>query len=177
MSYATAANLLQWFGAKELAQTATPDDMAMVTAQLLRLTVESGNRDGYSVDELLAADAALTRIIAALDAASSVLDSYLGRRYSLPISEEMVQTSPLPRSCGALARYLLYDDGVPVEVKQRYEFTLGWLRDLTNGNASLGGSSSSQSSVGVGMADFAQSERIFADGTLQGFVSDKVYGS
>ncbi|MBF0358948.1 MAG: DUF1320 domain-containing protein [Magnetococcales bacterium] len=177
MSYATSLNLLEWFGAKELAQAATPDDLAVVSAQLMRLTIESGNRDAFSLDEQTSADAALARITAALTESSLLIDSYISRRYSLPITEAIISTSPLPRFCGAMARRLLYDDGVPKEVEQRYELTLGWLKDLANNQVDLGASSSSQTQVGAGLADFETNERIFDKNELKGFISSGSYQS
>jgi phage gp36-like protein len=177
MSYATGQNLLEWYGAKELAQIATPDDLVMVPAQLLRLTLEGGNRDAFSLEEKAAADAAQVRISAVLEEATLLIESYLGRRYSLPIPDSGVQSSPLPRACGAMARRLLYDDGVPQEVGQRYELTLGWLRDLANSQANLGSEETTQTTVGAGLADFESSERIFDQSTLQGFTSAEGYKS
>jgi phage gp36-like protein len=172
MSYATPQNLLEWYGAKELAQIATPDDLIMVPAQLMRLTLDGGNRDAFSVEERAAADSAMTRISAALAESTSLIESYLGDRYSLPIADAVVQTSPLPRACGAMARRLLYDDGVPQEVGQRYELALGWLRDLASSQAGLGSNSTNQTKSAAGLADFTANERIFDQTTLHGFVTD-----
>ncbi len=177
MSYATAENLLEWYGARELAQVATPDDLTMTPPELMRLTIEGGNRDAFSADEKAAADAALARIDATMDEASLLIDSYLARRYSLPIAIAGVAASPLPRACGAMARRLLYDDGAPQEVVQRYELTLGWLRDLANNQASLGANQETQSNVGAGMADFETKTRIFDAGSLKGFAASEEYES
>ncbi|MBF0445037.1 MAG: DUF1320 family protein [Magnetococcales bacterium] len=177
MSYATPQNLLQWYGAKELAQTATPDDLVVVPAQLMRLTIEGGNRDAFSLEEIASADKALERITAALSEATLLIESYISRRYELPITDTVVQGSPLPRSCGAMARRLLYDDAVPQEVEKRYEHTLGWLRDLANNRADLNLNTTSQGQVGVGLADFENRERIFDNTLLQGFITPRNYQS
>jgi phage gp36-like protein len=177
MSYATPQNLLQWYGGKELAQTATPDDLVIVPAQLMRLTIDGGNRDAFSQEEIASADSALERITAALAEATLLIESYISRRYELPITENVVQASPLPRSCGAMARRLLYDDAVPQEVENRYEHTLGWLRDLANNRADLCLNTTIQGQVGTGLADFESKERIFDNTSLQGFITSQDYQS
>ncbi|MBF0453263.1 MAG: DUF1320 family protein [Magnetococcales bacterium] len=171
MSFAAPHHLLDWYGAKEMAQIATPDDLALVSAQLLRLTLAEEDRSGFSEEETTAADAALNRMTIALEESSQLIESYLGHRFSLPIAPEMVQSSPLPRACGAMARRLLYDDGVPPEVEQRYTLTLSWLRDLASGQAHLGSSLTTQGGVGAGLVDFEAGSPVFDRPTLNQFIS------
>ena len=76
-----------------------------------------------------------SRLNTALDDASRVIDSYLRSRQPVPIS-------PVPgvlvgAACD-IARYKLYDDGVPDTVQDRYEATMKWLKDIGAGRASLG---------------------------------------
>ncbi|MBF0380688.1 MAG: DUF1320 family protein [Magnetococcales bacterium] len=177
MSYASHLNLLQWYGAKELAQTATPDDLAMLSAQLMRLTIEGGDRDSYSTQEIEIADKSIARITAALAEASLVIDSYISRRYELPIADTDIDNTPLPRCCGAMARRLLYDDAVPQEVERRYEETLTWLKDLANNRADLNLGTSSQTRRGAALADFENKQRIFDNTSLKGFVTTQDYRS
>ncbi|MBF0193484.1 MAG: DUF1320 family protein [Magnetococcales bacterium] len=177
MSYATPQNLLRWYGAKELAEIATPDDLVAVPAQLMRLTIDGGNRDAFSQEEMLSADKGLERITAALSEATLLIESYISRRYELPITDTDVAASPLPRSCGTMAQRLLYDDAVPQEVEKRYEQALGWLRDLANNRADLCLKTTSPGQVGAGLAEFESKERIFDSTSLQDFISTKSFGS
>lgn len=170
MSYATPDDLLAWYGAKELSEMATPDDLIMVPAALLRLTLEGGDRESYSEEARKAADAAQIRITTTLEEAGFLMDGYLGHRFALPLAAETVLVSPLPRICGAITRYLLQDDGPQLEVEQRYERCLEWLQSLAEGRVILGDGGLSPSVSGVGLADFERRDRLFDEQTLSGFV-------
>lgn len=80
-------------------------------------------------------DDVLNRAIADADA---LVDSYLAPRYVLPLSADMVHGSNLPQAAADIARYNLYGDHAPEEVEKRYERQVKWLRDLSQGAASLG---------------------------------------
>jgi phage gp36-like protein len=71
----------------------------------------------------------------ALADARAEIDVYLSNRYALPID-------PVPpvlvRVVCDIARYRLYDDAAPEEVRSRYTDALTLLRDLARGTASLG---------------------------------------
>ncbi|MBF0448584.1 MAG: DUF1320 domain-containing protein [Magnetococcales bacterium] len=170
MSYATPQNLLDWYGAKELAQIATPDDLPLVSAPLLRLAIQGEDLSGFSAEEQSAAQAALTRMVSALDAASHLMDSYLNRRYPLPIATPEIANSPLPQACGRLSRHLLYDDGIPFEVEQRYKQTISWLQELAGGQVQIPALLPPAFPSGVGLADAKPSTRIFDAASLAGFI-------
>lgn len=137
MTYATALNLLDRFGDREMAERAAPDDPA-VTAELLRLTVEGGDRSAYTQAERDAADRALARMELRLADAAAQIDSYLTPNYPLPLAAELVAASPLEEVNCDLARYALYDDRAPEFVTERYDRRVKWLRDVSAGRASLG---------------------------------------
>lgn len=134
--YATALELLQRFGDREMAERGAPD-APEVTGALLRLTVEGGDRSAYSQAEQDAADTALARIEGALDDATKTINSYL-IAYTLPLEQALIDASNLPQINGDMARYHLYDDGAPEFVKDRYDAAMKWLRDIAAGKASLG---------------------------------------
>lgn len=165
MSYATSAQLLLWYGARELVQTATPDDLPLVAGELLRLTILAEDRTGYSNEELAAVDGALERLTAALVDASSLMDAYLMRRYALPLAEGQVTGGGLPRRCGAIARFLLQDDRASAEVKAGYQEALAWMTLVSDGKVALAGES-----LGAGGAEFAAPARVFDHATLKDFL-------
>lgn len=74
----------------------------------------------------------------AIGDASNLIDSHLRRGYALPLTQSMVDSSPIKRHCGDIARYLLHDNGATDEVKNRYDQAVHWLRDIAAGKASLG---------------------------------------
>ncbi|MBF0370983.1 MAG: DUF1320 domain-containing protein [Magnetococcales bacterium] len=168
--YATATNLLTWIGAKELAEIATPDDLIQITPTLMRLTIQGDARDAYTQAEQDAADESLVRIEAALGDADRQIDSYLASRYTLPLAAEVITGSILPRICGDIARWLLFDNGVTKEVGERYDRAVVYLKDLQSGDAQLGEESPEVSGTSAGEADFEAGSRVFDDDTLQGFI-------
>jgi phage gp36-like protein len=111
MPYATQAQLIERFGESELIQ----------------LTDRADPLTGAIVAAVL--DAAL------LDADQEI-DSYLRVVRTLPLP------APIPvrlvRVAADVARYHLYDDHAPDEVRTRYEDAIRWLRDVAAGRASLG---------------------------------------
>lgn len=168
MRYATPADMVLWFGADELAGISQPDGLAMVSAQLLRLTVDGEDRSGYGAEEIEAADGALSRIQDALDDATRRMGSYLSGRYQLPLDAAIVPESGLPRICGDMARWLLHDDAPSEVIANRHDRALAWLRDVGNGKAHLAGADA-PTGRGAGLADHAAPARTFDATTLDGF--------
>jgi phage gp36-like protein len=120
-----------------MAERAAPDDPA-VTPELLRVTVEGGDRADYTQTEQDAADAAVERIDQALADGAAQIDSYLSPNYTLPLPAELVAASSLEQVNCDVARYNLYDDRAPEFVEERYDRRIKWLRDVSAGKASLG---------------------------------------
>lgn len=138
MSYATPLQLIGWFGGTELGETAAPDDARAISPALMRLTIDGGNRSAWSAEEIAAADQALINIQTALADASKRMDGYISARYTLPLAEEVVTGSDLPRICGDIARLLLMRSNPREEAIRRETAALGWLRDVSKGIVKLG---------------------------------------
>ncbi|MBF0296680.1 MAG: DUF1320 family protein [Magnetococcales bacterium] len=164
--YATASDLLLWYGAKELAQCAVPDDLPAIGADLMRLTIADGDRTPFTPEETAAADAGLAAIQGALTDAARLIDSYLATRHTLPLEADLAGRSGLPRACGALARRFLHHDQVPEEVAKGYDQALAWIRDVGQGRAEL---RSATVATGAGLAAFDAASRVFDQETLRGF--------
>lgn len=137
MPYTTPLNLLNTFGDTEMALLASPENSA-VDGVLLRLTVEAGDRSGYSQADIDAADQALVHIDAAIDSASRYMDSYISPRYSLPLDASLVADSSLADVCADITRHRLMDDRVTEAVENRFVQARAWLRDISMNKASLG---------------------------------------
>ncbi|MBF0371235.1 MAG: DUF1320 family protein [Magnetococcales bacterium] len=150
MPYATPSDLIAWYGAVEMAQRGASDHLDVVDADLLLATVEGGDRSGWTQERQDAADEALGRMDAALLMATREMGVYLSGRYTLPIDAAVVADSALPRICGDLARWFLYDDGAPPHIGDRYDRANKVLRDIQAGRADLGGASAPSGS-GAGM--------------------------
>ncbi len=111
MSYGTAQGMIDRFG---------KDDLIQLTDRL---------RTG-------AVDAVVLAI--AIADASATIDSYLQQVRTLPLSQPVIDASPLPRICGDMALFYLYDSGAPEYVEKAYDKAITWLRDVAAGRASLG---------------------------------------
>ena len=79
-------------------------------------------------------DAATGRIDSAIASACAVADGYIAARYSTPVASV---GSALKSAVLDIARYSLWDNQAPDEVRTRFEDALRWLRDVSSGKAVL----------------------------------------
>ncbi|MBV5296294.1 MAG: DUF1320 domain-containing protein [Curvibacter lanceolatus] len=112
MTYATQSDLVDRFGDTELIQ-------------------RTNRTGGNTIDAVV-----LGRALADADAE---IDGYLAARYQLPIA-----TPPalLVRLAADIARYHLYDDGLPDTVSKRYTDAVALLKRLATGEVQLVGAAS-----------------------------------
>ena len=139
MTYSSVDDLAQaaTTGWDELAQRAGG---ALVDGALLQATVQAADRSAWSVDAQAAADAALLRILAVLEAASRHADTYLFPRYRavMPLTPELVAASSLPQAVAAIALKRLYGASLPDDLRKGTQWADDYLRDLNKGVVSLG---------------------------------------
>lgn len=163
MAYASAEQLLERHGRVEIAELANHDEELIVSGELLELTVLSGNRSDYTASEQQAADNALQAINVALDDAQRKINSYLLNRYSLPLEQSVIDASDLSRINSTIARYYLMGFGATDDVKSRFHDAIAWLRDVSQGKASLGEQDATVAKVGTGTIACGKS-RLYWDG-------------
>jgi phage gp36-like protein len=72
----------------------------------------------------------------ALADADAEINGYLATRYTLPFSST---PEVINRLACEIARYRLYDDGVPATVCQRYEDAVSLLKKFSSGDVRLAG--------------------------------------
>jgi phage gp36-like protein len=164
--YITAAQLLQRFGARELAQSATPDDQAVVETALLRAVIAGSDTSGWDVGDVAIAEEALSRITDVIADADQVIDMHLRRRYTLPLSP--VPTS-LVRVAGDLCRYLLVEDRATDEIRNRYEAALKLLKSLADGSVTLGADDPAPATGSGGAPQVTKADSVFSRDSLQGY--------
>jgi len=111
MPYVTRADLIKRFGNDTLEQLTDRDDRGSIDTAVL--------------------DTAITD-------ASNTCDSYLQQSYTLPLSQAMIDASPLKRHCGDVVMFYLYSDGAPEHVENNHDKAIRWLRDVAEGKATLG---------------------------------------
>jgi len=122
MTYATQADLIDRFGATELAQ-------------------RTDRTNGTVIDTVV-----LGRSLSDADAE---IDGYLATRYTLPLPS----TPPvINRLACDIARYRLYDDGVPETVRLRYQDAVALLKRMAAGDVQLAGVTAVVTTGGAGNA-------------------------
>lgn len=120
MTYATLETMVERFGSDELTQRTD--------------RTGTGEMDAKVMDRALA------------DADAEV-NSYLAVRYALPLAGV---PTVLARVAADIARYRLYDDGVPETVRKRYEDAVALLKRIANGDVKLVLDGDGQGGTGTG---------------------------
>ena len=138
MTYATLVAMVAQFGEPEVVQRTDRVDAGVVDTVVLER---------------------------ALVDADAEIDSYLGTRYALPLASTPVL---LVRLAADIARYRLYDDGVPDTVRQRYEDCVSLLKRLSSGDVVLPGAQG-LAVAGVETTYHAFTARLITDDSIAGF--------
>ena len=140
MTYATQTDMVDRFGTAELAQ-------------------RTDRINGTNIDAVV-----LGRALADADAE---IDGYLATRYTLPLASVPVV---LTRLSADMARYNLYDDGVPSTVRQRYEDAVSLLKRMSSGDVQLAGITPVPAVGGSGNAVATRTpDRVFGSTQLQNY--------
>lgn len=107
------------------------------------------------------------KITAAIDDATSEMNSYFAQRYTVPlVSTPSIVTS----ACCDIARYRLYSASAPEEVEKRYRSRIEWLKSISKGMATLGvAESTAKESVVSVYTTRSREDRVFTNETLQDF--------
>lgn len=163
--YATATDLLDRFDAEEIAQRADRATPRLVTAELLKLAASAGDLTGYTDAEQAAAAEALAVVNRALQDASDAIDGYLAGRQAVPLSNP---TQAIARCASDIARYFIYDDKATDTVKDRYNMSVQYCRDIASGKVSLGPTNVEQPSGGV--VEMVSDDTVFGRTKSGGFI-------
>jgi len=144
MPYSTKADLIRQYGAELIKQLADRDN--------------SGDADNELIDGAIAQ-------------ADAMIDGYLRIGYSVPLA-----TAPdeIKAASMAIAFYKLWTSERPLHVRQDFEDTRAYLRDLSLGKASLSdptiAPATSGGVAGLALAD-PDDDRTFSRSTLADFIS------
>ncbi|MCB8748322.1 DUF1320 domain-containing protein [Rhodoferax sp. U2-2l] len=138
MSYASQSDMVERFGEAEVAG-------------------RTNRVDGLTIDQVV-----LDRALADADAE---INSYLARRYSVPLT-----TTPpvINRLACDITRYRLFDDGVPDTVRQRYEDAVSLLKKFASGDVQLVGQAEAPTAADS-LSYYSFSPRQVTDETMRGF--------
>jgi phage gp36-like protein len=140
MSYATQQDLIDRFGEVELIELTDREEPlteAIVTSVIDR----------------------------ALADADAEIDSFIGKRYTLPLAS----TPPrLVKVASDIARYNLYTDTPNDQVANNYKAAVAWLRDLAKGNSELDIDGEEPAADTSASPTFSAPDRVFTRDTLKG---------
>lgn len=141
-SYVTQQELIDRFGEDELIQLTD------------RATPPAGVIDGQVLNSAIAD-------------ASGLIEDYVGGRYQLPLA---VVPRSLVRIAGDLARYFLYGDAAPEQVRTRYDDALKFLTAVSRGDVQLGLSAGGGEAQGDNSAQIQSSGRTFDRDSAKDFI-------
>jgi len=143
MPYIERAGLEQRFGVAEIADLLDDD-----------------NSGAESAEET-------TSLTRACEDATAMIDGYLSSRYTLPLAS----VPDLVVGWAAdIARFRLWDEHAPEEVRRRYDDVLAQLRDLARGLLSLPpGADGGAAGVAGFSSDGYSADRVFTMDELKGF--------
>lgn len=165
--YASAAQLLARYSADEIAQRADASVPPVVYGELLSAAANAADLSGYSAEEQAAAQAALAHVERALQDAGQTIDSYLGGRYQLPLSQV---PAVLERIAGQLARYFLYDDAATEQVASLYKDAIKFLESVATGRVQLGLTTSGAVAQPSASAEMVSGGLVFGRDHSRGFI-------
>ena len=98
--------------------------------------------------------------------AASLVDGYLAARYTLPLVNVPAMVQALTAD---VARYRLWDERAPEEVRRRYEDALAQLRDLSRGLITLPPDAAGVPATAPTNFGGYSTDRVFTAETLAGF--------
>lgn len=139
--YATAGNMQERFGEQELILLSNKDARAE--------TIDSAVLDTGLAD------------------ATARINGYLAGRYPLPLA---VVPAVLVVLCCDIARYQLYDDQAPEQVKERYDGALLFLSQVGQGKLGLGLSDDGASPQSQNLAVLESAGSVFGRKQSKGFI-------
>lgn len=142
--YANLDDLKERFGEQEIIQLTDRENLPATTI------------DDSVVDE-------------ALGDATSLIDSYLKKRYKLPLASV---PKILTRFCSDIARFYLYGsradkDG---EVQRGYEQAHAWLKDVAKGTVELQDAENDPAQAGDSQVKSSGNDRTFTQVTMKGYI-------
>jgi phage gp36-like protein len=165
--YASAAQLLTRYSAEEIAQRADASVPPVVYGELLSAAANGADLSAYSAEEQAAAQAALARVERALEDARQTINSYLGGRYQLPLSNA---PQVLERIAGQIARFVLYDDSATEQVTTLYKDSIKFLESVANGRVQLGPTDSGATVQPSAGAEMVSSGLVFGRDSSRGYI-------
>lgn len=162
MSYATNQNLVDDFGAREIAEISVPQDLTVLSASQFRVYLADPGDAGLSADEIISGAAAVAKIDQAIAEADSEIDGYLRTGgYITPIASDVPEM--IVSISKDLARYDLHKERPTEAVKDRRVAARQLLKDIATGKLTISVSMNSGGPVGISVS---ATDQVFTDDVL-----------
>ena len=165
--YASAAQLLARYNAEEIAQRADVSVPSVVYGELLTKAAAGADLSAYTAEEQAAAALALAKVNRALQDAEQTINTYLGGRYQLPLSNA---PQVLERIAGQIARFVLYDDSATEQVTTLYKDSIKFLESVATGKVQLGPTDSGATAQPSAGAEMVSDGLVFGRNSSKGFI-------
>jgi phage gp36-like protein len=138
--------MMQQFGLQRLTKYSSPIDavvIKVVQANVLLAFISGADTSSFPTEQVELGRAALGRIEKSIEAAESIVSTYLLRRYDIPLEDKLLAANleMLKKHTNFIARYLLAAHKPSVSIKAAYDTSISYLDDITNarrGGLSLG---------------------------------------
>lgn len=165
--YATATQFLVRYNAEEIAQRADESVPLMVSGEMLKVAAAGGDLSGYTPEEQEATLAALGKVERSLQDAEQTINTYVGTRYQLPLSQA---PEVLERIACQVARYVLYDDAMTEQVRQLYTDSVKFLEGIATGKVQLGITDAGSKPAASYTVDMVSDGRVFGRQNSKGYI-------
>lgn len=165
--YATASQFLARYNAEEIAQRADESVPLLVSGEMLKSAAAGGDLSSYPPEEQAATQAALEKVERSLADALQTINTYLGTRYQLPLTQA---PEVLERIACQIGRYVLYDDTATEQVRALYTDSIKFLEGISTGKVQLGLTDAGTKPTSSYTVDMVSDGRVFGRQSSKDFI-------
>ena len=133
----TAAAVIERIGTFELGNILAGRVEGDINTLALVALANSDDTSSFSNEELAVAQAALDRLVLAIDAATRLINGYVAKRHPAGLSPSQIANSPLPDIALVLVKYELMVT-TDEDTRNNHKAAMAQLRDISSGALSLG---------------------------------------
>ena len=169
MPYVTPAQLADSPRAQEIAQVATPGNVAIVDTALMDAVLRGADTSAFPPDQVAIANEVMATVTAVIADTDQLIDGYLAKRYTLPFAAFPTILTGWAR---AIVRYRLHQHLISDEktnpIARDYRDAIKFLALVADGTISLGAGDPTASG-GSGLTQVVAPGRVFTADSLADF--------
>lgn len=133
----TAAAVIERIGTYELGNILAGRVVGDINSLALVALADSADTSSFTAEELTVAQAALDRLVLAIDAATRLINGYVAKRHPAGLSASQIANSPLPDIALVLVKHELMVT-TDEDTRNNHKAAMAQLRDISSGALSLG---------------------------------------